>query len=91
MWWKTTTRSPTLKLRHALADRNHLPGSLVAEDARGRMRSGGDLLQVRSADAAGVHAHQQLARRDFGHRNGFQPYVVLSAINRRLHGGGNLP
>ena len=61
----------------------------MAEDARGGVRTGGNLLQIGAADAAGVHPNQDFARADLRNRNGLQADVVDAAIDRRLHGRGD--
>ena len=72
--------------------RNSLPHSgdrahrFMAEDARGGVRSGVDLLQVGAADAAAVHPDEHLARTNRGHRNGLDADIVHAAINSGLHG-----
>ena len=52
------------------------------------MRAGGNLLQVGSADAAGVYPDQDLAGPDLRDRNGLQTNVVDAAIDGGLHGRG---
>jgi hypothetical protein len=64
-------------------------GSLMAEDARRGVRTGGDLLQVCAANSAGMNAQQQFPCANFGHGDGFDADVIDSAINGREHGGGN--
>jgi hypothetical protein len=61
----------------------------VAEDAGGGMRSGGDLLEVGAADAAGVDAQEQFSGADGGHGNGFEADVIDSPVNGSQHGGWN--
>ena len=61
----------------------------MAEDAWGGMRAGGNLFQVRAADAAGVHADQQLSGADLRDGNGLEADVIDAAVNRGQHGRGN--
>ena len=61
----------------------------MAENARSGMRAGGDFFQIRAANAAGVHAQQQLSGADLWNRNSLQADVIYSAVNRRQHGGGD--
>jgi len=68
------------------ADCGHRSGGLMAKDSRSRVRAGGDLLQVRAANSAGVDFDQDFAGTDLGHRHGFQPYVLDTAIYRGQHG-----
>src|SRR6266849_7113256 len=51
------------------------------------MRSRGDLLQVRSADATRVYADQYFSSADLRHRNGLHEHVILAAIHCRPHLG----
>ena len=69
----------------AFADGGYDSGSFVSEDARCRMRSGGNLLEVGAADAAGVDADEHFARADRGHRNCFEADVVDAAVDRSVH------
>src|ERR1019366_3292984 len=72
-----------------LAERSNHSGSFMAKDAGSRMRTGGNLLEIGAADAAGVDPDQDFSWADLRNRDGFQPNVVHAAINRRLHGGGD--
>ncbi len=63
---------------------NHT-GRLVSENARRGVRTGGDLLQVGPANAAGVDPHQQLAGANCWNRNLLQPHVIHAAIHGRAH------
>ncbi len=49
-----------------------------------------NLLQIRAADAAGGHLHQQFARPDLGHGHRLHAHVVDAAVDHGAHGGGNL-
>src|ERR1019366_5089656 len=66
---------------------NH-PGGFMAKYPRSGMGPGCNLLQIGAADAAGVHSNQDFARTDPRDRNGLQPDIIDTAINRRLHGCG---
>jgi hypothetical protein len=52
------------------------------------MRAGGDLFEVRAADATGVHSYKQFSRTDLWDGNGFQADIVDAAVYRRQHGCG---
>ena len=54
------------ELRDTFADCRNRPGGLVAEDARGRVRAGCDLLQIGPAYAAGADFDEDFAAPDFG-------------------------
>ncbi len=58
----------------------------MSEDARGRVRAGGNLLEVGAADTAGVHADEELTRPDLRHGNGLQANIINAAIDGGLHG-----
>jgi hypothetical protein len=55
------------------------------------MGAGCDLLQVSSADSAGVYAKEDLAPADLRDWNGFEADVVYPAVHCRLHGSGTGP
>src|SRR5262249_7526862 len=74
------------KALYALAPAYNLPRHLVTKDPWSRMRAGGNLLEIGSADAAGMHAHQQLSWTDIRNGHGFQANIVLAAVHCRLHG-----
>src|SRR5580698_3189214 len=61
----------------------------MAEDAWRGMRSGRNLLEVSTADAASVDPQQQFSRADLRDRNSLHANVADATIHRRLHGGGN--
>ena len=63
----------------------------MTEDAGRRVRSGVDLFEIGTADAARVYPHQQLAAADFRYRNGFYADVILAAVHCGLHRGRNYP
>ena len=79
-----------LKPRRALAHFHDGSRHLVPEDARRRVRTGVNLLQIRPADSARSHLDQQLARPNRRHRNSLHAHVVHAAVNHGPHGGGNL-
>ena len=74
---------------NVFADSGNYSGSFMAKDARGRMRTGGNLLEISAADAAGVDPNQDFSRTDLWDWDGLQPDVVNPAIHRRLHGCGD--
>jgi len=57
------------KIAYAAAHARHYAGSLVPVDPRRRQQVVLDLLQIGVADAASLHAHQQLTGADFGRRD----------------------
>jgi hypothetical protein len=69
-------------------DRRHNSGGLMAENTRGGMGPGCNLLQIRSTNAAGVDPYEQFAGSDFRNGNRLQTNIVEAAVNRCLHGGG---
>jgi hypothetical protein len=73
----------------SFADGGDYAGGLVSEDARGGMRAGGDLLQVRATDATGVHSNQHFSWADLGNWNGLEADIVDAAVHRSLHGRGD--
>jgi hypothetical protein len=73
----------------AFANRYYYAGGFVSEDAGGGMGAGGNLLEVCTADAAGVHADEHFAGTDLGDGHSFDADVVHAAIDSRLHGGGD--
>src|SRR5579863_6779334 len=77
-----------LKLFDAFAARRNYAGGLVSENAWRRMRTRSNFLQIGAADAAGMDAHQDLARPDLRNRNRLQADIVDAAIHRSLHGRG---
>ncbi len=50
-----------------------------------------DLLEIGSADTAGVNPQQHFSRPDLRHWNGLHPHIVDATIDRCPHGGGNAP
>src|SRR5438067_11766230 len=79
------------ELRDSLAGGSNGSGGFMAEDSRHGVRSGSDLLQVSTANAAGMDLEQDFAATDLGYRNGFEPHVVLAAVDGGSHRGRNLP
>src|SRR6266581_4413628 len=61
------------------------PRSFMSEDAWGGVRAGRDLLQIRTADTAGVDLYEQLPGANFRHGDGFQADVVSTAVYSGLH------
>jgi hypothetical protein len=61
----------------------------MSENARRRVRTARDLLEIGSADAASMNSDQQLARPNVRHRHGLHSNVIDAPVNRRLHGGRN--
>lgn len=53
------------------------------------MGTGGDLLEIGTADSAGMDPNQQLARADLRDGNSFQADIAHTAVNRRQHGRGD--
>ena len=78
------------KARYALSYLDDGSRHFMAEDARRWVRAGMNLLQIRSADAACSHFHQQFSRPDSRHGNSLHAHVVHAAIDHSLHGAGNL-
>ncbi len=74
---------------HGVADGGDYAGGFVSEDARGRMGTGGDLLEVGAADAAGVNAEEHLTVGDLGYGDGFEADVVYATVDCGLHGRGD--
>src|ERR1700683_3226788 len=60
-------------------------GRFVAEDSGSRMRTSGDLFQIRAANPASMNAKQQFSSADLWNGNGFQADIVQSAVNRGQH------
>jgi hypothetical protein len=60
-------------------------GGFMSEDARGGVGAGSDLFQVCAANAAGVHAEEQLSRADGGDGDGFKADVVYSSVDGSQH------
>jgi hypothetical protein len=75
-----------LKLRNLSASCDNDASGLMAEDARGGMRAGGDLFEIGPADAAGVNTDEKLARADFRNGDFFQSNVIDAAIDGSPHG-----
>jgi hypothetical protein len=73
----------------AFADRRHHAGGLVAEDARGGMRTGGDLLEVGAADTAGVNANEHFSGANGGYWNSLEADIIHAAVDGGLHNRGN--
>src|ERR1700691_4048601 len=63
----------------------------VSKNARRRMRTARDFLEIGSTDAASVYPDQQFALPNLRYRNGFDPNVVDAAIDGCSHGGRNRP
>ena len=61
------------------------PRSFMSEDAWGGVRAGRDLLQIRTADTAGVDLYEQLPGANFRHGDGFQADVVSTTVYSGLH------
>lgn len=61
----------------------------MAKDAGRGVRTGSDLLQVGTANAAGMNAKQQFAGADFWNGDGFEADVVHAAVDCRKHGCGD--
>src|ERR1017187_9600312 len=78
---------PNFKLGHVLADGHDGTGHLVAKDARGRMRSGVNLLEVCTANAAGGNLDQQLTASDGRDGDCFHAHIVDAAIDHGTHRG----
>ncbi len=82
------------EIRDGFADPGHGAGHLVSEDARGGVRAGVDLLEVCTADAAGIDADEEFAGADLGDGHGFDADVVDAAVDGGAHpwrDGGTLP
>jgi hypothetical protein len=80
---------PRLELADASADGGDHSRGFVAEDARGGMRSSGNLLEVGAANAAGVYTQQKFPGAYLGDRDGFQANIVDAAVNSGKHGRWN--
>ncbi len=70
-----------LEAAHPFADCGNYARSFVSKDSWGRMGAGCDLLQVGSADSAGVYAKEDLARTNPRDGNGFEADVVYPAVH----------
>jgi hypothetical protein len=79
----------TVKPGYARADADNGARHFMTENAGGGVGAGVDLLQVRSADAAGGDLDQQFAGSDRGHGNRLDAHVVDAAIDYGAHGRGN--
>ncbi len=77
------------KAGDALANLRNCPRHLMSEDARSIVRTGVNLLQVGSADTAGVDLDQHLACANLGDGNRLDTYIVCAAIDGGAHGCGN--
>ena len=64
-------------------------GGFMAEYPRGGVGAGGNLLQIGSANAAGVNPNKYLSRADLGNRHRLHANVINAAVNSRLHRGGD--
>ena len=70
-----------LKFRNSLPYGGYDTRCLVTKNSWRRVRAGRDLLQVRSAHAAGVHAQQDLALLNLRHGNGLETNIVLADVS----------
>jgi hypothetical protein len=66
---------------HAFADGSDRAGSFVSENARGRVGTRGNLLQVGAAYAAGVDADQHFSSAYFGDGDRFHADVIHAAVD----------
>jgi hypothetical protein len=64
-------------------------GRFVAEDSGSRMRTSGDLFQIRAANSASMNPKQQLSGADLWNGNSFQADIVHSAVNSSQHSCGD--
>src|SRR2546430_747861 len=78
-----------LEITRSIAHSRNLARSLVTENARRRMGSSGNLLQICATNSAGVYPKQQLAGANLGHRHRFQANVVGAPVNGGHHRRGN--
>jgi len=73
------------KARDSGPQPRHRARDLVAEDPGGGKQAPLDLLDVRAADAAGIHPDEHLAARHLGHRN----ILDLQDARSPVHGGAH--
>src|SRR5512146_361664 len=78
---------PDGEIANACAGGNDVSGGFMAEDARGRVRAGGNLLEVSAADAAGMHADEEFAGTNPRDWDGLHADVVDAVINGGKHVG----
>lgn len=71
------------------ADGRDYAGSFVTEDAGRGVRSGGDLLEIRAANSAGMDPEQEFTSADLRDRNSLQSDVVYPAVDGCQHGCGD--
>ena len=76
------TRTP---LANPVAHRLNRSGNFVSENLRRRQEAVLDLLDVRSADAAGPDAHQHFTGGNLRHRNFLRRHAALAAIDSSPH------
>jgi len=76
---------PDAKTRNPGARRYHGAGKFVPEYPRRRNQAVFDLFEIRAADAAGMHADENLSVGYFGDRHCFHRDPGGSAINGRAH------
>jgi hypothetical protein len=97
---KTVFARNVVKHYHAIAGRKSihlLPGAhyhssgLMSIDAWRGQKVVFDLLQIRVADATSFHAHQYLARADFGDRHLLDGDDTLALVYSRVHGRRDTP
>jgi hypothetical protein len=74
-----------LELADFHAHSGHYTGCFMSENARGRMRSARDFLEIRSADSAGVNLQQQFSRPNVRHWDGLHANIVHATINGSPH------
>src|SRR5208283_1589636 len=79
---------PRAKLLDLGPHAGHHARRLMAENAWRHQQVVLDLLQVRMADAAGLHPNQDFAWPDFGRGNFLDLHQALSAVHGGMHSGG---
>src|SRR5215467_3868188 len=78
-----------LEARHARTDCGDDACRLMSKDARRRVRTCRDLLEISPADAAGMNTDQNLARADLRHWYGLHADVIFAVVNGCTHGRGD--
>src|SRR5271166_989253 len=68
-----------LKLPYSCTHRRNHARGFVSKDARRRMRSGGNFLEIGTAHSTGMHPNQQFSCANLRHRHGFQTDVIHPA------------
>jgi hypothetical protein len=69
----------------SLSGGHNLAGGFMPKNSWGRMRAGGDFLEISPTDAAGVNAHQNLTAPNLGHRDSLQAHILPATVDGSSH------